>query len=80
MLAATGRLEEARDAYQKAVEIQPGSVQSRMNLALALIHLGDAPGAARGTADHRAPGSQSAARLVHVIKQIEAAKAAQLRP
>ena len=47
MLAATGRLEEARDAYQKAVEIQPGSVQSRMNLALALIHLGDAPGAAR---------------------------------
>ena len=80
MLAATGRLEEARDAYQKAVEIQPGSVQSRMNLALALIHLGDAPGAARERQIIERQDPQSAARLVHVIKQIEAAKAAQLRP
>lgn len=75
VLAATGRLEEARDAYQKAVDIQPGSVQSRMNLALAFIHLGDAPAAARERAIIERQDRDAAAQLVRIIKQIEASKA-----
>ena len=42
LLGASGRLEEARDAYKRAAELTPTSVEVRMNLALAYFRLGDA--------------------------------------
>ena len=41
LLGASGRLEEARDAYKRAVELTPNAVECRMNLALAYLRLGD---------------------------------------
>ena len=63
-----GRLQEARHAYEKAVELAPASLQARMNLALAYLRLGEKQRAADERAAIQRLDPEAARQLAEFFK------------